>query len=53
MNLIAPELEGLKIFDTSHLDRLSAQRWSAAFYAAAGPQIQKCLAQVTTADGAG
>lgn len=54
MKLIAPELDGLEIFDSSHLDKVSAQRWSAAFYAAAGPKIQKCLgAQVSTADGAG
>jgi hypothetical protein len=54
MNLIAPELDGLEIFDTSHLDGVSAQRWSAAFYAAAGSQIQKCLdTQVSTAHGTG
>ncbi len=43
-DLIAPELEGLNTFDESHLDQESAQRWSAAFLSAAGPEIQKCLA---------
>jgi hypothetical protein len=43
LNFIAPELDGLQTFDASHLDRTSAERWTAAFYAAAGPQIRKCL----------
>jgi hypothetical protein len=42
--LIAPELDGLNTFDESHLDRESAQRWSAAFLHASGPQIRECLA---------
>jgi hypothetical protein len=41
--LVAPQLEGLTMFDDSHLDRLSAERWSSAFFAAAGPQIQRCV----------
>jgi hypothetical protein len=41
--LIAPELDDLHTFDGSHLDRKSAQRWSAAFIEAAGPRIQQCL----------
>ncbi len=41
--LIAPELSGLTTFDKSHLDQPSAQRWSTAFLADAGPQIRKCL----------
>jgi hypothetical protein len=40
---LAPELGGLKTFDHSHLDKPSAQRWSAAFFGAAGPRIEKCL----------
>ncbi len=40
---VAPELSGLQTFDESHLDRASAERWSSAFYAEAGPQIRKCL----------
>jgi len=43
--LFAPELEGLRTFDGSHLDRESAERWSHAFFEAAGPQIRKCLDQ--------
>ena len=42
-NLVAPTLAGLITFDQVHLDPESAERWSAAFLAEAGPQIQKCL----------
>ena len=41
--LVAPTLAGLVTFDQFHLDPKSAERWSAAFLAEAGPQIQKCL----------
>jgi hypothetical protein len=41
--LVAPQIEGLTTFDTSHMDRASAERWSAAFLQAAGPQINQCL----------
>ena len=42
--LVLPEhLDGLQTFDGSHLDPVSAERWSDAFFKAAGPQIQKCL----------
>jgi hypothetical protein len=41
--LIAPVLTDLITFDKSHLDSASAQRWSAEFLRAAGPQIRKCL----------
>jgi hypothetical protein len=43
VSLIAPEIETLNTFDESHLDRPSAQRWSAAFFEAAAPQIRRCL----------
>ena len=43
LNFVAPEIEGLQTFDGSHLDRSSAERWSTAFFQAAGPQIKKCL----------
>jgi hypothetical protein len=46
--LIAPELAGLNTFDASHLDQQSAQRWSTAFIAAAGPHIRKCLTERQT-----
>ena len=43
MELIAPELDGLRLFDASHMDRPSAERWSAAFFQEAAPRIRKCL----------
>ncbi len=45
LNLVAPRPTGLITFDHSHLDPESAQRWSAAFLEAAGPQIRKCLSE--------
>ena len=45
MKLVAPELTGLMTFDGVHLDPPSAQRWSAAFFEEAGPQIRKCLSE--------
>ncbi|HUL64252.1 MAG TPA: hypothetical protein VLW55_06520 [Burkholderiaceae bacterium] len=42
--LIAPQVDGLKTFDGSHLEPASAARWSAAFLEAAGPIIQDCAA---------
>lgn len=41
---VAPQPEGLRTFDAIHLDRPSAERWSAAFFAEAGPVIERCLA---------
>ncbi len=43
LTFVAPELPGLQTFDRSHLDHASAERWTSAFFAAAGPQIRKCL----------
>ena len=43
LNLIAPNLEGLATYDGSHLDLPSRERWAAAFFNAAGPQIRQCL----------
>jgi hypothetical protein len=42
--LVSPSVEGLRTFDGSHLDSDSAERWSAAFFEAAGPRIGRCLA---------
>lgn len=42
---VAPRLAGLRTFDGSHLDRVSAARWSQAFYGSAGPAIERCLRQ--------
>jgi hypothetical protein len=41
--LIAPQIADLTMFDHAHLDRPSAERWSRAFFEAAGPQIRGCL----------
>jgi hypothetical protein len=43
VDYIAPELEDLLTFDGSHLDLPSAERWSGAFFDAAGPRIRECL----------
>lgn len=45
MPFVSPRIEGLRTFDGSHLDRQSAERWSAAFLGAAAPLIKKCLTQ--------
>lgn len=44
-NLIAPTVGSLRTFDGSHLDHPSAERWSKAFFEAAGPRIEACLSQ--------
>jgi hypothetical protein len=41
--LVMPEIPGLQTFDGSHLDPPSAERWSQAFFEAAGPEIRSCL----------
>jgi hypothetical protein len=41
--LVTPEIPGLQTFDESHLDRPSAERWSQAFFRAAGPDLRSCL----------
>ncbi|HLY52740.1 MAG TPA: hypothetical protein VKQ31_07010, partial [Steroidobacteraceae bacterium] len=43
MPLIAPDPEGLVTFDGSHLEPQSAVRFARAFFAAAGPRLQRCL----------
>jgi hypothetical protein len=44
VNLVTPEiLPGLQTFDGSHLDPLSAERWSQAFFQAASSRIKSCL----------
>lgn len=45
LKLVSPRLDGLALFDKVHLDRESAERWSAAFFEEAGPQIRKCLSE--------
>jgi hypothetical protein len=42
--LVTPgTLEGLQTKDGYHLDQPSAERWSQAFFQAAGPEIRSCL----------
>ena len=43
LRFVSADPPGLNTFDGSHLDRESAERWSAAFMQTAGPAIQKCL----------
>jgi hypothetical protein len=40
---VTPAADNLWTFDGSHLDHASAERWSAAFFRAAAPQIRRCL----------
>jgi hypothetical protein len=42
-DLVMPEVTGLLTFDGSHLAKASAERWSEAFFQAAGPKIRSCL----------
>ena len=42
-DLVTPEIPELQTFDGSHLDQQSAERWSQAFFEAAGPEIRSCL----------
>jgi len=37
-------VDNLNTFDGSHLDAVSAERWSASFLETAGPRIRQCLA---------
>jgi hypothetical protein len=44
MKLITPNIaDGLQTGDGSHLDGPSAERWSQAFFEAAGPEIRSCI----------
>jgi hypothetical protein len=44
VDLVSPELKGeLRTLDGSHLDQPSAERWSQAFFQAAGSRIRSCL----------
>jgi hypothetical protein len=43
LHLVAPQLHDVTTIDGSHLDRPSAERWSKAFFDAAGPRIRECL----------
>jgi hypothetical protein len=41
-DLVVPPLSDVHLYDGSHLDRPSAERWSAAFLELAGPRLAKC-----------
>ncbi len=44
MKLVTPDVpEGLLMMDGHHLDGPSSERWSQAFFEAAGPEIRSCL----------
>lgn len=43
LDLISPDGVGLRTIDGSHLDRDSAQVFTTAFLAAAGPRLARCL----------
>jgi hypothetical protein len=43
LDLIQPTVDGLTTVDGSHLDVTSAERWSAAFFEAAGSRIRQCV----------
>ncbi|MGC2518232.1 MAG: hypothetical protein WA373_03890 [Burkholderiales bacterium] len=50
-DLLAPQIDGLRTFDGSHLDEASAERWSAAFLREAGPRIRKCVGAAQASTG--
>jgi len=50
-DLLAPQIDGLRTFDGSHLDAASGERWSAAFLREAGPRIRKCVDAVQASTG--
>lgn len=43
VRFVSPVIDGLTTFDTSHLDRSSAERFTRAFFEGAGPQLAACL----------
>jgi hypothetical protein len=45
LDLVMPDVADLRTFDGSHLDGPSAERWSAAFFDAAGARFDRCVAE--------
>ena len=45
LDLLAPQIDGLRTFDGSHLEEASGERWSAAFLQEAEPRIRKCVSE--------
>jgi hypothetical protein len=51
--LVTPgPIDGLETYDGYHLDRASAERWSQAFFLAAGSEIRSCLNEGTVSPSA-
>ena len=48
VSFVSPQLEDLRTFDGSHLDRDSAQRFATAFFEEAAPHLNRCLAEETS-----
>ena len=48
LELIAPQGEGLRTIDGSHLDRESAEVFTTGFLAQAGPRLAECLNGTST-----
>lgn len=44
--LVVPAVPDIRLYDGSHLDQASAERWSAAFLELSGEQIRSCVATV-------
>ncbi len=42
IDLILPNIADLRTFDSSHLDNVSAERWSTAFFELASARLEKC-----------
>jgi hypothetical protein len=49
---VSPQTSGLQTLDGSHLDRPSAERWSAEFLHSAGDPIRRCVETAARASGA-
>ena len=50
LTLVIPDAaDDLQTYDGYHLDQPSAQRWSEAFFQAAGPEIRSCLEKQSVA----
>ena len=43
MKLVTPDVPEVQMMDGHHLDGPSAERWSQAFFEAAGPEILSCI----------
>ncbi|HTV27878.1 MAG TPA: hypothetical protein VMF32_08860 [Xanthobacteraceae bacterium] len=50
VRLVLPQVDGLKVFDASHLTRSSAERWSAAVMQEIDPLLPPCLAARSRTD---